>query len=58
MHGRNFRVVACDSVPLPKNQQVVMNTITVNPREIIDIEFEAGMKDANLSCLCLLKESV
>lgn len=42
MHGRNFKVIARDSVPLPPHQQAVMNTITVHPGEIVDIEFTAG----------------
>ena len=41
LHGINFRIVAYDGVPLPPEQQVVRNTIPVNPGELIDIEFIA-----------------
>ncbi len=41
LHGMNFKVVAMDGVPLPPEQQVVRNTIPVNPGELIDIEFTA-----------------
>lgn len=44
MHGRNFRVVARDSNPIPTGLQSLINTITVHPGEIVDIEFEAGME--------------
>lgn len=41
LHGMNFKVVALDGVPLPPEQQVVRNTIPVNPGELVDIEFVA-----------------
>jgi FtsP/CotA-like multicopper oxidase with cupredoxin domain len=41
LHGMNFRIVAYDGVPLPPEQQIVRNTIPVNPGELIDIEFIA-----------------
>ena len=41
LHGMNFRVVAYDSVSLPPAQQMIRNTITINPGEIVDIEFTA-----------------
>lgn len=48
MHGRNFRVVARDSNPIPTGLQPLINTITVHPGEIVDIEFEAGMEPEHL----------
>lgn len=39
MHGRNFKVIAKDSTPLTTPQ--TMNTVTVHPGELYDIEFEA-----------------
>jgi FtsP/CotA-like multicopper oxidase with cupredoxin domain len=42
LHGMNFKVVAYDGVSLPPDQQVVRNTIPVNPGEIVDIEFVAN----------------
>ncbi|MBE2199492.1 MAG: copper oxidase [Anaerolinea sp.] len=41
LHGINFRIVAYDGVPLPPEQQIVRNTVPVNPGELIDIEFIA-----------------
>ncbi len=41
LHGMNFRIVAYDGVPLPPEQQIVRNTVPVNPGEVIDIEFVA-----------------
>jgi hypothetical protein len=41
LHGINFRVVGYDGVSLPPAQQMIRNTITVNPGEIVDIEFIA-----------------
>jgi manganese oxidase len=41
LHGMNFRVVGYDGVSLPPAQQMIRNTITVNPGEIVDIEFVA-----------------
>ena len=46
MHGRNFRVTAKDASPLAEPQ--TMNTITVNPGEIYDIEFTAGLTNEDL----------
>lgn len=48
MHGRNFRVTAQDGVPIPVGQQRLMNTLTVNPGEIWDIEFTAGTTPEDL----------
>jgi FtsP/CotA-like multicopper oxidase with cupredoxin domain len=48
MHGRNFRVTAQDGVPIPVGQQRVMNTLTVHPGEIWDIEFTAGTTTEDL----------
>lgn len=48
MHGRNFRVVARDSNAIPTGLQSLINTITVHPGEIVDIEFEAGMEPEHL----------
>ncbi|MBX2999011.1 MAG: multicopper oxidase domain-containing protein [Caldilineaceae bacterium] len=41
LHGMNFRVVGYDGVSLPPAQQMIRSTITVNPGEIVDIEFVA-----------------
>ncbi|MFZ2489813.1 MAG: copper oxidase [Anaerolineae bacterium] len=41
LHGMNFTVIAYDGVPLPPAQQIVRNTITVNPGELVDIELIA-----------------
>jgi FtsP/CotA-like multicopper oxidase with cupredoxin domain len=41
LHGMNFKIVAYDGVPLPPAQQVVRNTVPVNPGELVDIEFVA-----------------
>lgn len=41
LHGINFRIVAYDGVSLSPEQQIVRNTIPVNPGELIDIEFVA-----------------
>jgi hypothetical protein len=41
LHGMNFKVVALDGVPLLPEQQVVRNTIPINPGELVDIEFVA-----------------
>ena len=41
LHGMNFTVVAYDGVALPPAQQVVRNTIAVNPGEMVDIEIVA-----------------
>ncbi len=41
LHGMNFTIVAYDGVPLPPEQQIVRNTVPVNPGELIDIEFVA-----------------
>jgi manganese oxidase len=41
LHGINFRIIAYDGVPLPPEQQLVRNTVPVNPGELIDIEFIA-----------------
>lgn len=41
LHGMNFKVVALDGVSLPPEQQLVRNTIPVNPGELVDIEFVA-----------------
>ncbi|MCB0112647.1 MAG: multicopper oxidase domain-containing protein, partial [Caldilineaceae bacterium] len=41
LHGMNFRIVGYDGVSLPPAQQIVRNTVTVNPGEIVDIEFTA-----------------
>lgn len=41
LHGMNFRVVAYDGVSLPPAQQIVRNTIPINPGEVVDIEFMA-----------------
>lgn len=41
LHGMNFRVVGYDGVSLPPAQQMIRNTITVNPGEVVDIEFVA-----------------
>lgn len=48
MHGRNFRVTAQDGVPIPVGQQRVMNTLTVHPGEIWEIEFTAGTTHEDL----------
>ena len=42
MHGRNFRVIARDSVPIWRWSQQEQNTIVIHPGEIVDIEFTAG----------------
>jgi FtsP/CotA-like multicopper oxidase with cupredoxin domain len=41
LHGMNFRIVAYDGVALPPEQQLVRNTVPVNPGEVIDIELVA-----------------
>jgi hypothetical protein len=41
LHGMNFKIVAYDGVPLPPEQQIVRNTVPVNPGELVDIEFVA-----------------
>lgn len=41
LHGMNFTIVAYDGVPLPPAQQLVRNTVPVNPGEVVDIEFVA-----------------
>ncbi len=41
LHGMNFKIVAYDGVPLPASQQIVRNTVAVNPGELVDIEFVA-----------------
>jgi len=41
LHGINFKIVAYDGVPLPPEQQIVHNTVPVNPGELVDIEFVA-----------------
>ncbi len=41
LHGMNFKIVAYDGAPLPPEQQVVRNTVPVNPGELVDIEFVA-----------------
>lgn len=41
LHGMNFRVVGYDGVTLPPAQQMIRNTLTVNPGEVVDIEFTA-----------------
>jgi hypothetical protein len=41
LHGMNFKVVAYDGVSLPPAQQIVRNTVPVNPGELVDIEFVA-----------------
>jgi manganese oxidase len=41
LHGMNFQVVAYDGVSLPPEQQIVRNTIPINPGEVVDIEFVA-----------------
>jgi manganese oxidase len=41
LHGMNFKVVAYDGVSLPPEQQIVRNTIPINPGELVDIEFVA-----------------
>jgi FtsP/CotA-like multicopper oxidase with cupredoxin domain len=41
LHGMNFRIVGYDGVTLRPEQQIVRNTVTVNPGEIVDIEFTA-----------------
>jgi len=41
LHGMNFKIVAYDGVPLPAAQQIVRNTVPVNPGELVDIEFVA-----------------
>lgn len=45
MHGRNFKVIAKDSTPLTTPQ--IMNTVTVHPGELYDIEFTADFGDGN-----------
>jgi manganese oxidase len=47
MHGRNFKVVARDGRRLPKRQRTIMNTISVHPGEIIDIEFKTRREPEN-----------
>ncbi len=41
LHGMNFKIVAYDGVLLPPEQQIVRNTVPVNPGELVDIEFVA-----------------
>jgi len=41
LHGMNFKIIAYDGVPLPPEQQIVRNTVPVNPGELVDIEFVA-----------------
>ncbi len=41
LHGMNFRIVAYDGVSLTPEQQIVRNTVPVQPGEVVDIEFTA-----------------
>lgn len=42
LHGHSFRIVAMDGNPLPPDQQMLRDTLTLGPGERYDIEFTAN----------------